>query len=62
MSDGEGAPVTELPTPQDAERAADFMRAAELARRYLETEVPPERASPFRMFVMGYLAAIKDRA
>ena len=54
--------AAEGPTAADTARARDFLRAAELARSYLETEMLPERATPFRMFVTGYLAAIKDRA
>ena len=47
----------------DAHRAGDVLRAAELGRRWLEaTEMHPAvKLTPFRCFVMGYLAAMKDR-
>ena len=51
------------PSAADLARARDFLRAAELARQWLlatESE-KPERLTPFRCFVLGYLAAIKDR-
>ena len=53
----------ELPTEQDMERAADYLRAAQLAREWLMTAdaLRTERASPFRCFVLGYLAAVRDR-
>ena len=53
----------ELATAHDQARAGDFLRAAELAREWLAaTEAQrPERLTPFRCFVLGYLAAVRDR-
>lgn len=39
----------------------EVLRAAELARKWLETVKPSEKLTPSKCFVMGYLAACKDR-
>ena len=41
----------------------EVLRAAELARKWLETveRQPREKLTPFRCFVLGYLASCKDR-
>jgi hypothetical protein len=48
---------------EDTQRAGEFLRAAHLAREWLTTTEgqPPERLTPFRCFVLGYLAAVRDR-
>ena len=50
-------------TAAQTHRAGDVLRAAELARKWLESteSLDPKRATPFRCFVLGYLAAVKDR-
>jgi hypothetical protein len=53
--------ATYAPTAADLQRARDFLRAAELARAWLETCDSPKPLTPFRSFVLGYLAAVKDR-
>ena len=53
----------ERPDAHDTQRAGEFLRAAHVAREWLMTTEgqPPERLTPFRCFVLGYLAACKDR-
>ena len=53
-----------LPSPEDMARAGEFLRAAELARHWLTmtSAERPERLAPFRCFVLGAMAAWKDRA
>ena len=47
-----------------SQQMGEVLRAAELARKWLEvTEAQPAaKLTPFRSFVLGYLAACKDRA
>jgi hypothetical protein len=52
----------EVPTAADLSRARDYLRAAECARAWLSTCNSPKPLTPFRCFVLGYLAAIKDRS
>ena len=55
--------AAEQPTVADVARAGDYLRAAEFARNFLMANEsrPPERLTPFRCLVLGYLAALKDR-
>jgi hypothetical protein len=50
--------------PLKDQNVGEVLRAAELARMWLETTetLPAEKLTPSRCFVMGYLAACKDRA
>ena len=56
-------PVEETADPLKDQPVGEVLRAAELARKWLETTetLPAEKLTPFRCFVMGYLAACKDR-
>lgn len=55
--------VAPNPTKADLQRARDYLRASELARAWLKDCDPAEaqRLTPFRCFILGYLAAVKDR-
>jgi hypothetical protein len=45
----------------DLARVRDYLRAAELARAWLTSCHSSKRLTPFRCFVLGYLAAVQDR-
>jgi hypothetical protein len=60
------AAAVDRSTAADMQRARDYLRAVELARHWLATfatneTVRPEAPTPFRAFITGYLAAVKDR-
>ena len=57
------AKSAEMPNAADAARAGDYLRAAQLAREWVARLDPQQEkhATPFRSFILGYLAARKDR-
>ena len=63
MSEPANEPTLQAPTADDARRAGDALHAQAIAKAWLATcaELKPEHATHYRLFVLGYLAACKDR-
>ena len=55
--------AAEMPTAADMARASHYLRAAQLASAWLAALDPQQEkhATAYRGFLVGYLAAIKDR-
>lgn len=53
-------PVLEIPPTHEV---GEVLRAAALGRKWLETVEgkSPDRLPPLKCFILGYLAAVKDR-
>jgi hypothetical protein len=50
-------------TAEDLRRAGDALHARAIAQAWIATckELKPEHATHYRLFVLGYLAAVKNR-